>query len=189
HQTHNAPRREGAPRNGRGDEGHRGGGRPKQDGAKVRSHGDRPYAERPNNGSAHARNGRSDQSSPANGHVEGKAIFGVASRQDRPSPGNSHRGERRTSDQRGHSERPAEHRSGEHRPARRADGHRTGAAHGRHRDGETGVRREAGNAPMKRHTERAGDSRTSWSGTDAPKFLRRREDDRVRTGPDRNPTS
>ena len=189
HQTHNAPRREGAPRNGRGGEGHRGGGRPKQDGAKVRSHGDRPYAERPNNGSAHARNGRSDQSSPANGHVEGKAIFGVASRQDRPSPGNSHRGERRTSDQRGHNERPAEHRSGEHRPARRADGHRTGAAHGRHRDGETGVRREAGNAPMKRHTERAGDSRTSWSGTDAPKFLRRREDDRARTGPDRNPTS
>ena len=42
---------------------------------------------------------------------------------------------------------------------------------------------------MKRHTERAGDSRTSWSGTDAPKFLRRREDDRARTGPDRNPTS
>ena len=65
-------------------------------------------------------------------------------------------------------------------------GARTGIApvlqllHGRHRDGETGVKREAGNAPMKRDTERAGDSRTSWSGTDAPKFLRRRHRAEVR---------
>ena len=73
HHATNAPRRDGAPRNGRGGEGHRGGGRPKQDGAKARSHDDRPYGDRPNNGPAHARHGRSDQSSPANGHVGGKA--------------------------------------------------------------------------------------------------------------------
>jgi ATP-dependent RNA helicase RhlE len=191
HQATNAPRRDGAPRNGRGGEGHRGGGRPKQDGAKARSHDDRPYGDRPNNGPAHARHGHSDQSSPSNGHVGGKAVFGVAGRQDRPAPSNPHRGERRTPDQRGQNERSAEHRSGEHRPARRADEHRGGPAQtGRPRNGETGAKREAGNAPMKRNNERGGDSRTGWKGNDAPKFLRRDEDrGHARPGRNPNPTS
>ena len=151
------------------------------------------YGDRPNNGPAHARNGRSDQSSPANGHVGGKAVFGVAGRQDRPAPANPHRGERRTPDRRGQNERPAEHRSGEHRPARRADEHRGGPAQsctGTSPERQAGAKREAGNAPMKRNSERGGDSRTAWKGNDAPKFLRRDEDrGHARPGRNPNPTS
>ena len=191
HQTHNAPRREGAPRNGRGGEGHRGGGRPKQDGAKVRSHGDRIGL-------------------TATGRIMARHMLAMGVRINRARPMAMWKAKR-------YSEllvvrigpRPAIRiaANGAHltsaaimnaplsivraNTARRGarTGIARGAAHGRHRDGETGVKREAGNAPMKRHTERAGDSRTSWSGTDAPKFLRRRADDRAHTGPDRNPTS
>jgi ATP-dependent RNA helicase RhlE len=129
-------------------------------------------------------------------------------RSDRPQRDNSQHGERRSADQRsgnGHN-RPKEHRSGEqrdgeHRPAehhrgghrsdhrapRQADrphGDRNHGPAGRPRD-EAGAKREAGHAPRKPHNDRGGEGRPAWSSTDAPKFMKRRGEDRNRVRPTR----
>jgi ATP-dependent RNA helicase RhlE len=133
--------------------------------------------------------------------------------QDRPRHDNPHRGERPVSDQRSANgqDRPRERRSGDHRPKEHQPGEQRSAEHrrgehrgdhrparasdkphadrnhgpvGRHRD-ETGARSEAGYAPRKQHNERGGEGRPAWSSTDAPKFMKRRDEDRGRARPGR----
>ncbi len=130
-------------------------------------------------------------------------------RSDRPQRDGQHRGEQRSADQRSGTNRsngdrandrrtgehrPSEHRGesrGDHRPARQADrphADRNHAPAGRHRDEAGSVKRDAGaqgHAPRKQHHERGGEGRTSWSSTEAPKFMKRRDDDRSRARPAR----
>ena len=157
HQATNAPRRDGAPRNGRGGEGHRGGGRPKQDARKpVRTMTGLTAI-----GRTMARHMRAtvipiNRARPM-ANVGGKPYSALPTARIGPLPpiriaansGLSRRGQNR---------RSAEHRSGEHRPARRADEHRGGPAQTGVPNGETGAKREAGNAPMKRNNERGGEA-------------------------------
>ncbi|MBN9247359.1 MAG: DEAD/DEAH box helicase, partial [Hyphomicrobium sp.] len=135
---------------------------------------------------------------------------------DRPRHDGPHRGPRgdRPSEHRQSEHRQGEHRQGEHRAGghrgdnrgharpsrhsddarhtdgvRRADGARPDRNHGpagRHRD-ETGTaKREGGHGPRKPH-HGGGEGRPSWKGgSDAPKFMKRREEgDRSRVRPPR----
>ncbi|WP_092864274.1 DEAD/DEAH box helicase [Hyphomicrobium facile] len=218
-----APRREGAPRGGRGGAGHRGGGsrpnhqagagRPRSErpsGDRDRSNGDRS-GDRPNFAASrrpYTPAGASDAPAGA-----GAATFGAADRPhkprspERPHQDGPHRGPRRSPDQRpdhradhrsgphrSGDQRPAEHRfgerRGEHRPDARPARHADGAARpdrghapaGRHRDDAGHTKREGGHGPRKPHNG-AGEGRPSWhsgSGSDAPKFMKRRDDSRDR---------
>lgn len=216
-----APRREGAPRGGRGGAGHRG-ARPNQAGAGRprserpfgdRSGGDRPAGDRgpdrrgdrPNFAATrrpYTPAGASDVSA-----AEGAAPFADRPHKprsaDRPHQDGPHRGPRRSPDQRPEhrsgprsagDQRPGEHRFGERRgehrpdsrPARHADGaarpDRSHAPAGRHRDDAGHTKREGGHGPRKPH-HGGGESRPSWnsgSGSDAPKFMKRRDDARDR---------
>jgi len=211
HHTGNAPRHEGAHRYGRsgehgrgGEQGHRGASpRAKYDptAAKGRAPSERSHA--PAKGSHDAEGARPSHSRTSHGASERHdAAPGARSHQDRRGQDNPHRGERRgpdqrTSDQRANGPRANEHRgeqrSGEHRGSRQGDERRAGhahAAHGRHRDADNaGPKREGNPAPRKPHQERSGDGRPAWSSNDAPKFMKRREDDRGRARPGRNPAS
>ncbi|MBY0558976.1 DEAD/DEAH box helicase [Hyphomicrobium sp.] len=220
-----APRREGAPRGGRGGAGHRGGGsRPNHQAGSGRPRSERPFGDRDRSNGDRSGDRRGDRpnfaatrrpytpAGASDAHVgEGAAVFGVSDRThesrsaDRPHQDGAHRGPRR--DHRG--DRPAEHRSGPHRsgdqrpgehrfgerrgehrpdsrPARHADGagrpDRGHAPGGRHRDDAGHSKREGGHGPRKPH-HGGGEGRPSWksgSGSDAPKFMKRRDDSRDR---------
>lgn len=201
HHPQTAPRRNGEHRGGRGGErardgehGHRGAGsRSKYDpaAAKGRVQGDRSH------GSATAPAVRKGHEAASRAPTEGDAVSGVGVRPERQRQDAPHRGERRATEQRTSGRRSSEHRSGEprsgeqrsgeHRPARHPDAHRADRPHAaRHAD--AAPKREGGHAPGKPHQERRGDGRPAWSSTDAPKFMKRREDDRGRR-PGRNPAS
>lgn len=218
------PRRQGAPRGGRGGEGHR--GRPGFQGGAGRHRSEHPAGERSNGHSDDRRRDRPQRRpyDPAalTGGPEGAAKFGVADREhkphsaERPRHEGQHRGPRgdRQSEHRQGEHRQGEHRQGEHRAGghrgdhrgharpsrhgddarhtdgvRHADGARPDRNHGpagRHRD-ETGTaKREGGHGPRKPH-HGGGEGRPSWKGgSDAPKFMKRREDgDRSRVRPPR----
>jgi ATP-dependent RNA helicase RhlE len=208
HRDENAPRREGGHRGSRGGEsGHRG-SRPNHHAGEGRPRGERPgegsndRRDDRSHGSAARRPRVASADVPASAGAATSAASERQqrprpdhSRQDRPQRESSHRGEHRSADQRSGTnrshehrstgDRPSEHRSSEHRgdqrPARHGDAHRAERGHaghapaGRHRD-EAGAK--SGHAPKKPHQGRAGEGRPAWSSTDAPKFMKRRDDDR-----------
>jgi ATP-dependent RNA helicase RhlE len=174
-----APRREGAPRGGRGGAGHRGGGsRPNHQAGAGRPRSERPFGDRPAGDRPAADRGadrRGDRPhaaasrrpyTPAGASdvpaAEGAAKFGVADREhkprsaDRPNQDGPHRGPRRSPDQR------PEHRSGPPRSfgdrpgEHRAGGPRTGGERsGEQRFGERRGEHRPDSRPA-RHADGAG---------------------------------
>ena len=201
-----APRRSGPPRGGRGGEGHRASrtgfqgaaGRPRFDRAAGDQAGNRPDDRRRERPERKPYDPAASIAAPAG---EGAAKFGAADREHKPRSDRPHqddpRGPRRSFGDRPGEHRQGEHRNGEHRaggnrgehrgdarPAHRADGarHADGARpdrnHGpaRHRDDAGAPKREGGHGPRKPHNG-GGEGRPTWKGgSDAPKFMKRRED-------------
>ncbi|CAA2137975.1 ATP-dependent RNA helicase RhlE [Hyphomicrobium sp. ghe19] len=206
-----APRREGAPRGGRGGAGHRGGGsRPNHQAGAGKPRSERPFGDRPAGDRGADRRGDRPHAAatrrPYNPAAsidapaaEGAAKFGVADREHKPRSDRPHQdganrgprsfgdrqGEHRASGPRAGGERRGEHRP-DSRPARHADGagrpDRGHAPAARHRDDAGPAKREGGHGPRKPH-HGGGEARPSWksgSGSEAPKFMKRRDDDRNR---------
>ena len=159
---------------------------------------DRPHRDNPNRGERRSPEQRSGPHRSNGDRPSEHRASEPRSGERRPS---EHRtGEHRPAAPRNGEHRPSEHRSehrgdrrGDHRPARQADGHRPDRNHapaGRHRDEAGGAKREAGHAPRKPHHERGGEGRPAWNGGDAPKFMKRRDDNGGgRSRPNRNPAN
>lgn len=205
-------RREGS-RNARGGEHRHRDAAPRQERreGQGRPSGERS-GERRNDRPRAPAHGRDRAPSHDDIRVDDRATFGVSDhkrprqRDDtRPSDQNarSHeaRGERQGERRRDHApgdhHRPKDHRS-EHRPAERRGEHRGDHRLARHADrphadrshapagqnrDQAGAKSEAGHAPRKPHNN--GDTRRSWGDAGAPKFMKRRDENRDRARPTR----
>ncbi|MBS0232832.1 MAG: DEAD/DEAH box helicase [Proteobacteria bacterium] len=199
------------PRSERGRGGRKGEHRQRDGRARPERHAgnNRPNAPRANDGRderpRRAPERRSHTAAPESGHaIDGTAMFGVtdrdqSSRQERRQredrrPREQHasqsrpNGDRRGDQRPGEHHRPKDHRTeyrNEHRTAETGRDHRHASrpAEGRHRSDAAAAHREQGRAPQK--SRRNGEGRSSWSSTDAPKFMKRRDDDRNRERPAR----
>ncbi|WP_041320483.1 DEAD/DEAH box helicase [Hyphomicrobium denitrificans] len=189
HHAENGSRREGGRHNDRRrDGGHRGDGHVKHrrgDGRSI-----------PPSAARHADNGHEHQRAAI--AAEGEAMFGVGARMERDPQerrqhgnhsGRPHRGERKHHERNGGEPRANGHRHRDDRPAHHGKPSRPEHAHaGHHReDGQAPEQRKNEHRQPERRQHERGDRRPSWGSSDAPKFMKRRDDSRGRQS--RNPAS
>ncbi|WP_246317340.1 DEAD/DEAH box helicase [Hyphomicrobium methylovorum] len=173
-------------RNGEGA-GHRNGG-----GARPERHARPEYQPRKDDAAIF---GVGSASEPAQAHREPRRDRG-----DRPQGAPHHRGERPHRGQHTRGERGNSERSGEQRPIRFADPSQrdkprndgNGQRHRDHADasasaGKTGGRDAARSPSDRPHRDGNEGGKGAWAAAGAPKFMRRRNDDRGRGRADRNP--